>query len=76
MNQQKETLCDICGYREYKGIVVWGREPNAEEKRFNDTLEVEGKDYWCEYFSRYFNKSFEKHKYHCEAEQEIDDEDE
>lgn len=67
-NCETKTLCDICGYYEFKGIVVWGRELNSDEKKLNADLKAEGKDYFCTYFDKYFNKSFYKHKYHCEAE--------
>ena len=62
------SLCDVCGYYEFKGIVVWGRELNVDEQKLNTDLKAEGKDYFCTYFDRYFNKSFYKHRYHCEAE--------
>ena len=73
MSKEKPTLCDLCGYREFKGVVVWSREPNEAEKKLNADLKAEGKNYWCAYFEKYFNKSFKKHKYHCEAEQEADE---
>lgn len=33
-----ETFCDACNYRDYKGVVVWGRELNEAEKKLNATL--------------------------------------
>ena len=60
-----ETLCDCCENMEYKGIVVWGREPNIAEKKFNADLKAEKKEYWCAEAERYFNKSFQKRKHHC-----------
>jgi hypothetical protein len=64
------TLCDFCGYCEFKGVVVWGREPNEAEKKLNDTLKAESKDYWCDLHERYFTKSFPKRKYHCKPGEE------
>lgn len=61
-----ETLCDGCSYMEYKGIVVWGREPTEAEKKFNEGLKRDGKEYWCSENERYFNKSFQKRKHHCQ----------
>ncbi len=65
--KEENALCDQCDYREFKGVVVWGRTENEAEKKLNDTLKVEGKDYWCGYFERYFNKSFPKRKRYCEG---------
>jgi hypothetical protein len=61
------TFCDACQYCDYKGVVVWGREPNEAEKKLNATLEAEGKIEWCEKKERYFNKSFRKRtRNYCE----------
>ena len=77
--ENKQTLCDYCDQNVSWRIVTWGRELNSEEQKYNDYIEREGKAEKCDYFERYFNKSFPKRLRHCDyadtqiAEPELED---
>lgn len=60
------TLCNICDNCENQKIVVFGRELNEEEKKFNARLKRDKEEERCREYGRHFNNSFKKRKYHCE----------
>jgi hypothetical protein len=60
-------LCDGCDNRSNWLIVAWGRELNSEEKRYNRKVKCDHQAEKCDYYERYFNKSFKPRQKNCEG---------